>query len=253
MPVKHGPNEFSEKDAEEYGKALQKLSPETIGKCEKFLLEGEKSLCAVVVGESGSGKSTFINALLGEDVAPVDGGRSSVPRKPSFYSGCVTNPSSNVSLTIVEVPEMKVDEMRAQQANFDRYCREGVDVVYVCQKMYDRQNSSAIETFRRLRTVFDGEIYKKAVIVLTFANDFPSNWGDERDEIALQQKIEKVWSDQASAIRGQLQRELQITREEAEKVLILPAGFYVEGDPINSRKIPGVTIATGLTTCCLLQ
>ena len=229
-PLTHGPNKIAtDEQVEKRKHALRNASDDQIEKCEELLLKEGKSLTALVVGERGTGKSTLINTLFGKEIAEVDCGPS---RKVKYYTGCVRE----VDITVVEVPELDIDEIRAHSQLLQRQCPNGVDVVYVCQKMYDRHRLSAIETLRRLSVVFGREIYKKAVVVLTFANDMPKRWGRKADK-----KFEKVWYDQAAVIREGLQKELHMSPEEADNILVLPAGYYDKDDPESSRQILDVT------------
>ena len=114
-------------------------------------------------------------------------------------------------------------------------------MVYICQKLYDCHRPSTIETLRRLSVVFGREIYKKVVFVMTFANEIPKSWGRKTDTKTLQKNLEEDWNNQAAVIRSGLQEELHMTQEEAEKVLILPAGYYEKDDPDSSRQILGLT------------
>ena len=172
--IKHGPNTVATSEqVEKQNLALKNLSDDQITKCEQSLLERGNSLTALVVGESGTGKSTFINTFLGKEIAEVDSGPIEVTRKIERYTGRV----GNVNTTVVEVPELDIDEVREHQIELKRYCPKGVDVVFVCQKMYDRHRPSAIQTLRCLSIVFSKEIHEKAVFVMTFANDIPRRWG----------------------------------------------------------------------------
>ena len=76
---------------------------------------------------------------------------------------------------------------------------------------------------------------------MTFANEIPKSWGRKTDTKTLQKNLEEDWNNQAAVIRSGLQKELHMTQEEADKVLILPAGYYEKDDPDSSRQILGLT------------
>lgn len=236
-PIKHGPNIVATSEqVRKRNDALKNLSDDQIKKCEQLLLEGGNSLTALVVGESGTGKSTFINTFLGKEIAKVDSGPTKVTRKVKHYTDFV----GNVHTTVVEVPELGIDEIRKHRIELRRYCPNGVDVVFVCQKMYDCHRPSAIETLHHLSSVFSREILKKAVFVMTFANEIPRSWGRKTDKKTLQEKLEENWCYQAAAIREGLEKELNMSHEEAKEISVLPAGYYDEDDP-ESQQILGVT------------
>ena len=234
--LRYGPNVVATaKEIRERKEALQKVTDDQLKKCKNVLLKGGDSISALVVGESGTGKSTVINALLGKEIAKVGSGPITVTEKVRNYSGLV----GEVDVNIVELPELDMDEVRRYKLQLQRL--DNVDVVYVCQKLYDRHRRSAIETLRRLSVVFGKDIYKKAVFVMTFANDMPKSWGRGIDRKTLQAKVEKDWNDQAAAIRRTLQSELQMASDEAERTLVLPAGYFEKDDPDSSREIFGLT------------
>ena len=182
-PILYGPNTvLTNEEVEKRRNVLRNVSDDEIRKCEQWLLEEGKSLTVLVVGGTGDGKSTFINGLLGKAISDVASGRLSIEvgKKVKCYTGRV----GEVDISVVEVPELDMDEIRAQSHLIKYYCLNGVDVVYVCQKMHDRHRPAAIETLRRLSVVFGKEIHKKAVLVLTLANDIPIDWHDA-DEAAI--------------------------------------------------------------------
>ena len=153
------------------------------------------------------------------------------------YTGCV----GKVDVTVMELHNLDMDQVRVHTSELEKNSLNGVDVVYISQKLYDRHRPSTIETLRRLSVVFGREIYKKAVFVMTFANEIPKSWGRKADTKTLQKNLEEDWNNQAAVIRSGLQKELHMTQEEADKVLILPAGYYEKGDPDSSRQILGLT------------
>ncbi len=228
----YGPNSILKEN--ETTAALGKVSKEQLQRCKKTLLEGEQSLTVLVVGEPGTGKSTLTNAVCGEQVAEVASGPAPVSREPKRYTGRV----GTVDLTFVELPDLGIEEIRARTKQLQTYCPNGVDAVYICQKLYDRQRTSPIETLRRLSVVFGREIYKRAVFVMTFADNFPKNWGRGIDKKQLQANLEKNWHAHAAETRRKFQQEMH---EDADKLLIMPAAYYEKGDPECSRQILNVT------------
>ena len=236
--ARYGPNVIiTNEEIEKRRDALQKVSDDQLRKCKKLLLEGGKSLTTLVMGESGTGKSTLINALLGKKIADVASGPTETTTNLRCYTGCV----GKVDVTVMEIHNLDMDQICVHSSELQKNSSNGVDVVYICQKLYDRHRPSAIETLRRLSVVFGREIYKKAVFVMTFANEIPKSWGHKIDVKTLQRKLEEDWNNQAAVIRSGLQKELHMTREEADKILILPAGYYEKDDHDSSRQILGLT------------
>ena len=236
--ARYGPNVIiTNEELEKRKDALRKVSDDQLRKCKQLLLEGGKSLTTLVMGETGTGKSTLINALLGKKIANVASGPAETTTNLKCYTGCV----GKVDVTVMEIHNLDMDQVRVHTSKLEKNSLNGVDVVYICQKLYDRHRPSTIETLRRLSVVFGREIYKKAVFVMTFANEIPKSWGRKTDAKTLQRNLEKDWNNQAAVIRSGLQKELHMTQEEADKVLILPAGYYEKDDPDSSRQILGLT------------
>ena len=236
--ARYGPNVIiTNEEIEKRRDALQKVSDDQLRKCKKLLLEGGKSLTTLVMGESGTGKSTLINALLGKKIADVASGPTETTTNLKCYTGCI----GKVDVTVMEIHSLDMDQIRVHTSELQKNSSNGVDVVYICQKLYDRHRPSAIETLRRLSVVFGREIYKKAVFVMTFANEIPKSWGRKIDMKTLQRKLEEDWNNQAAVIRSGLQKELHMTHEEADKILILPSGYYEKDDRDSSRQILGLT------------
>ena len=236
--ARYGPNVIiTNEELEKRKDALRKVSDDQLRKCKQLLLEGGKSLTTLVMGETGTGKSTLINALLGKKIADVASGPAETTTNLKCYTGCV----GKVDVTVMEIHNLDMDHVRVHTSELEKNSLNGVDVVYICQKLYDRHRPSTIETLRRLSVVFGREIYKKAVFVMTFANEIPKSWGRKTDTKTLQKNLEKDWNNQAAVIRSGLQKELHMTQEDADKVLILPAGYYEKDDPDSSRQILGLT------------
>ena len=236
--ARYGPNVIiTNEELEKRKDALRNVSDDQLRKCKQLLLEGGKSLTTLVMGETGTGKSTLINALLGKKIANVASGPTETTTSLKCYTGCV----GKVDVTVMEIHNLDMDHVRVHTSKLEKNSLNGVDVVYICQKLYDRHRPSTIETLRRLSVVFGREIYKKAVFVMTFANEIPKSWGRKTDTKTLQKNLEKDWNNQAAVIRSGLQKELHMTQEEADKVLILPAGYYEKDDPDSSRQILGLT------------
>ena len=176
--ARYGPNVIiTNEEVEKRNDALRNVSDDQLRKCKQLLLEGGKSLTTLVMGETGTGKSTLINALLGKNIANVASGPTERTTSLKCYTGCV----GKVDVTVMELHNLDMDQIRVHTSELEKNSLNGVDVVYICQKLYDRHRPSTIETLHRLSVVFGREIYKKAVFVMTFANEIPKSWGCKTD------------------------------------------------------------------------
>ena len=153
----YGPNVIiTNEEVEKRKHALRNVSDDQLRKCKQLLLEGGKSLTTLVMGETGTGKSTLINALLDKKIADVASGPTETTTSLKCYTGCV----GKVDVTVMEIHNLDMNQICVHTTELEKNSSNGVDVVYICQKLYDRHRPSAIETLRRLSVVFGREIFK---------------------------------------------------------------------------------------------
>uniref|UniRef100_A0A1X7T4F1 G domain-containing protein n=1 Tax=Amphimedon queenslandica TaxID=400682 RepID=A0A1X7T4F1_AMPQE len=191
---KHLPEEFSKRSPEEFSKRL----PEEIPKClsdpvlpsgskrnieslpfnplsnENLSLEMEAKIESLskrgrpvnilVIGPARSGKSELVNAMFGEDVAKV--GLKSLSLASEEYKG----EYKGVMIKIYDTVGFRDTGGRSYHDTLVNITEHGqYDLILICTKLVDRANH---HMFLELASVLHEEMWKRTVVVLTFANHF---------------------------------------------------------------------------------
>ena len=140
-------------------------------------------LCILLVGNTGVGKSSLINALFGEDIAPVTHGPSAT--KHELVEEHVAT-VFGVELTIYDTRGLSDPDCRSDKiiTETKKVCTEEVDIVLICYSIIDRMgDESGVRTLHVLAKSFDENIWKKCILVLTKANLCKHTLKCEGDEL----------------------------------------------------------------------
>ena len=140
-------------------------------------------LCILLVGNTGVGKSSLINALFGEDIAPVTHGPSAT--KHELVEEHVAT-VFGVELTIYDTRGLSDPDCRSDKiiSETKKVCKEEVDIVLICYSIIDRMgDESGVRTLHVLAKSFDENIWKKCILVLTKANLCEHVWKRKGDEL----------------------------------------------------------------------
>uniref|UniRef100_A0A1X7T0R5 G domain-containing protein n=1 Tax=Amphimedon queenslandica TaxID=400682 RepID=A0A1X7T0R5_AMPQE len=200
---KRSPEEFSKRSPEEFSKRspeeFSKLSPEEFSKCSSdpvlpreikrnieslpfnplsnenlsqmeakigSLSNRGRPVNILVIGPAGSGKSTLIDAMFGEDVVLVYASAKSVTRKVEAYKGKY----EGVEIKIYDSVGFGDTEGRTGRSILYEIDGHGqFDLILICTKLGGRVNR---DMFSELASVLNEEMWKRTVVVLTFANQF---------------------------------------------------------------------------------
>ena len=123
----------------------------------------------LVIGPTGSGKSTLINALMGDTVAEAGHGAASVTIEVKKYEGEFKGMKMNIYDTIgFRDTKGKSDgSILKEIAAVNKF-----DLVLVCMKLEGRVNRDIKKVFVELALSLRKEMWRRTIVVATFANMF---------------------------------------------------------------------------------
>ena len=191
---------------------------------------GGRSIRILVTGKTGTGKSALINGLMGQKVA-VEGDTlnpetSEVQRIQRMVQG--------VSMSIFDSPGLQDGTKREYEYMQDMQwkCRS-VDLVLYAIRMTDqRVHAEDTRAMKKLTKAFGVEFWKRAIFVLTFANEVqdPIDPEDKNKTEAYYKKRLEVWKKNLPEI---VEERTKIPAEIVRHIPIIPVGYY------NIRDLPG--------------
>ena len=172
----------------------------------KLIKPGDPNLQILVTGRVGVGKSTLVNALVGMNVTETGDDVVSVTRNLKQ----IKTVKNGIHVYITDTPGLG-DLDIADDDTLGKVQKENVDLFLFCLKMTDRFDKYHIQEIRAITRYFGKEIWKKALFVLTFANDVN---GKEHFTSKLQK-----WENEITT------RLIRLVGKVAEKIPIVPTGF----------------------------
>lgn len=131
----------------------------------------------LVAGRSGAGKSTLINellGLLGEDAAPAQNTGRPTTTEVKVYAPQV----NNARLRIIDTPGFESHEGskgdRKTLVELEKKSGRKADLLLYCASLQPsgRISNSDYRIMKLLTDAFKKDIWKRAILVLTFANEY---------------------------------------------------------------------------------
>ena len=156
---------LSEEDGSNLEEQKKNLTPE-MEKRIKALRDRGRPVTILVVGPASVGKSTLINAMFGKDVAEVGLGTSSVTSDVHPYEG----EYKGVKIRIYDTKGFRDTGGKSYKNLLLDIAKHGqFDLILICSKLGGRADR---DMFSGLASVLHEEMWKRTVVVLTFANQF---------------------------------------------------------------------------------
>ena len=176
-----------------------------------------KNVTILVAGKVGVGKSTLLNALIGMDVAKTGDDVTGMTKAIEMF----TLTKKGININIIDTPGLGDMDMEDEDT-LQNAIQEGrqIDLLLFCWKIKDRLDRAALEQIKTIRDILGEDMWKRAVFVLTFANEY--NKPEEEKGFNAKEFIAKL---------NQWERELKkrmkkiIDPEIAENIPIVPTGY----------------------------
>ena len=186
---------------------------------EWFAKKSQKQLNILITGKTGVGKSRLVNGLVGFHVAKEGRERKDCTGDCTPYKAVI----EGIEVCVWDSPGLQDRTCNEEiyLAKLRDKLKDGFDVMIYCIKMDDKRFYSEDEkAMRALTKGFGGDLWKKAVIALTFASKIEDP--DEEDELAYFEGEKFFWQ---KAIEEYLTN-LNIDLKVRNSLAVIPAGNY---------------------------
>ena len=179
-----------------------------------------KDFSVLITGKTGVGKSSLVNALVGRSVAKE--GHKLDPLTVDVTAYCAVIEGTEVRVWDSPGLQDGTDNEQLYLADIAGKITGELDLVIYCLKMDDtRFYSEDKKTIQILTQAFGKELWKNAVIALTFANKVEDPSGGDKEAFFLE-KLE-IWRE---AINSFFRDKLEIDSELLQSLPIVPTGYY---------------------------
>ena len=150
------------------GKSVLEPGAYVFNEFERFLLDERKSITIALVGKTGVGKSRLVNSLTGNFKAKE--GQTLLPETKKV-AGFKTE-KHGVEITIWETPGLQ-DGSGHEYEYLQQISKnvKTVDLLLYCVAMNERIRADDMAALEKVVDKLGIEIWKKSLIVLTFANE----------------------------------------------------------------------------------
>ena len=187
--------------------------------------EQPNAVFPLITGKRAVGKSSLVNAIVGKRLAEQ---RRDKADKVIAYD---VEDIEGVKVRVWDSPGLKDDDDDDEggagndeeyPAKIESEITEELDVLILCLKMDDKRfHRDDKDTFKILTENFGKELWKNAVIALTFANKVENPAGGDRKDY-----FEQDLANWREAIHSFLSNTLKLNPELVQSLQIVPTGYY---------------------------
>ena len=173
-PVEHfpSPNENITDEDDPFtdeAEAAHSVDKSEVGIKSEQLRQRRYSVKILVIGLTGVGKSSLVNAMMGDIVAQSQAGAKACQAKIVCHRGV----HDSIKIKIYDtagfgetgIPEKKILKNIAENTP-----RKGYDLILIAIRMDNRLADNAKKMLSSLGRLMDPEMWKRTIVVLTFAN-----------------------------------------------------------------------------------
>jgi len=160
-----------------------------------------------------------VNSLVGKQVAEEGGKKSPCTYEVTSYSVAI----ERVDIRVWDSPGLQDDIGKDEEylAEIERKVTEELDLVIFCVNMDDTRLNRDKETFKILAKQFGKDLWKNAVMALTFANKVEDQDGGDRKAYFMQELAN--WRE---AIHSFLNDTLKLDPKLVQSLPLVPTGYY---------------------------
>ena len=193
-------------------------------------IQNSSSVNIFVTGKTGTGKSTLVNGVLGTVICKE--GHTLKPESTQVKSFHQPMIRSGIEVIVWDSPGLQdgTTEESKYLNDIQRNCKGNIDLFLYCINMSETRFVSGnpdIKAMKRLTDTLGQDMWKNALIVLTFANAYILQVEDEFDnpEDLRKNLLDEVeeWKD---IIHKAMQEEVGLDLELVKNVAVVPAGDY---------------------------
>ncbi len=183
------------------------------------------AISILITGKTGTGKSTLINSIVGQDIAKVGSELDPQTLEVTEYSKQI----DDVTVKIWDSPGLQdgTKNEREYRDDIKKKCNK-VDLLVYCIQMSDTRclpEGKDVNAMIKLTITLGPQIWKNAIVVLTFANDVieMTSLNTDSEEEAHDQFVQDI-DEWATLIHGYLRTKVGLGKELADCVPVVPAG-----------------------------
>ena len=180
----------------------------------------EEEFSLLITGKTGVGKSSLVNALLGRKVAKEGHKKVAGTNEVTLYRVTI----DGVNIRVWDSPGLGDGTGNDEEylAEIESEIKEKLDLVIICVKMDDRRlNVGDRDTLKRLTETFGKNMWKNAVIALTFANKVDHPAREDKEAYFLEDLAN--WRE---AIQKFLSKDLKLEPELVQSLPLVPTGYH---------------------------